>query len=93
MGDAMFVKKYARAERPGLYCRVLRPGSVKHGDLVELEPFGGESVMVIDIFRDHYRREKQEATLRRFLRAPIASRTRADVERHLKKLVEGPNEC
>jgi MOSC domain-containing protein YiiM len=88
MGDPMFVKKYARAERPGLYCRVLQPGSVKRGDLVELEPFSGETVRVIDVFRDHYHRDKQEATLRRFLRAPIAIRTRADVERHLQKLLE-----
>lgn len=88
MGDPMFVKKYAGAERPGLYCRVLEPGSVKTGDFVELEPFGGETVALLDIFRDYYRRDKQEVTLRRFLRAPIAIRTRAHLERDLKKILE-----
>jgi MOSC domain-containing protein YiiM len=88
MGDPLFVKKYARAERPGLYCRVLEAGSVKTGDFVELEHFAGETVALLDIFRDHYRRDKQEVTLRRFLRAPIAIRTRADLERDLRKLLE-----
>ena len=87
MGDLQFVKKYRHAERPGLYCRVIREGIVRTGEVVNLEPFAGETVMVIDLFRDHYRTDKDEETLRRFLRAPIAIRTRKDVERDLQKLL------
>jgi MOSC domain-containing protein YiiM len=87
MGDPQFVKKYRRAERPGLYCRVIREGIVRVGEAVGLEPFAGETVMVIEVFRDYYRTNKDEETLRRFLRAPIAIRARKDVESDLQKLL------
>ena len=87
MGDPQFVKKYRKAERPGLYCRVIREGIVRTGEAVNLESFAGEPVTVIELFRDYYRTEKDEGTLRRFLRAPIAIRARKDVERDLEKLL------
>jgi MOSC domain-containing protein YiiM len=87
MGDPQFVRKYRRAERPGLYCRVIREGTVQTGDDVKHEPFEGETVRAIDLFRDYYRSKKNEQTLRRFLRAPIAIRAREDVERDLQKLL------
>lgn len=37
MGDPMFVRKYSRAERPGLYCRVIQKGIVQAGDPVTAE--------------------------------------------------------
>lgn|SRR5574341_827774 len=89
MGDPQFVKKYSRAERPGLYCRVIREGIVRQGDAVLVERYMDETVPVIELFRDHYRRNKDEATLRRFLRAPIANRARKDVEEDLQKLLAG----
>lgn len=87
MGDPMFVKKYRRAERPGLYCRVIRQGVVQAGDQIEIERWGGEGVKAIEVFREHYALEKNEATLRRFLRAPIAIRDRADVEKRLRQIL------
>ena len=90
MGDPMFVKKYRRAERPGMYCRVIHDGLVQTGDLVNLIPYATETVPALEIFRDHYRREKDADTLRSFLRAPIAIRTRAEVERDLQKLLAQP---
>jgi len=87
MGDPKFVKLYRRAERPGLYCRVIQEGTVQAGDDVSLEPFGGETVSVIEIFRDYYRPDKDENKLRRFLRAPIAIRARKDIEDDLQKLL------
>jgi MOSC domain-containing protein YiiM len=87
MGDPKFVKKYRSAERPGLYCRVIREGTLQAGDTVIHKPFTGESVMVIELFRDYYRKNKDEETLRRFLRAPIAIRARRDVEADLQKLL------
>lgn len=90
MGDPTFVKRYRHAERPGLYCRVIQEGTVEKGDEVRLEAFSGEGVKVIDIFREHYALEKDEETLRRFLGAPIAVRTRADVDKRLRQLLKGP---
>jgi MOSC domain-containing protein YiiM len=87
MGDQQFIKKYRQAERPGLYCRVIREGTVRTGDLVDLEPYTGATVPAIELFRDYYRREKDEATLRRFLMAPLAIRMREDVEKDLQKLL------
>jgi MOSC domain-containing protein YiiM len=40
MEDRMFVKRFMRAERPGLYCRVVRAGEVQAGQAVELERYG-----------------------------------------------------
>jgi MOSC domain-containing protein YiiM len=87
MGDPKFVKIYRRAERPGLYCRVNREGTVQAGEDVSLEPFAGEIVTVIEIFRDYYKSDKDESTLRRFLRSPIAIRARKDIEEDLQKLL------
>lgn len=87
MGDPQFVKKYRQAERPGLYCRVIREGMIKAGDAVSPEPFSGEPVMAIELFRDYYQTDKEEGTLRRFLKAPIAIRARRDVEIDLQKLL------
>jgi MOSC domain-containing protein YiiM len=87
MGDSQFVKKYRHAERPGLYCRVIQEGIVQQGDVVAVEHYASETVSVIELFRDHYRRDKDEVTLRRFLRAPLAIRARRDVEEDLQKLL------
>jgi MOSC domain-containing protein YiiM len=87
MGDPQFVKKYRRAERPGLYCRVIQEGLVQAGDEVRIEHFAGEIVTTLEIFRDYYNHRKNEEKLRRFLRAPIAIRARVDVEEDLKKLL------
>ena len=86
MGDPMFAKTFRRAERPGLYCRVIREGVVQIGDSVEIDNYVGAAVGVLELFREYYVRPKDEATLRRLLTAPIAARSRADIERHLLKL-------
>jgi MOSC domain-containing protein YiiM len=85
MGDAQFVKRFREAERPGLYCRVIREGSVQAGDQVTTELHPGETVTLLEIFRDFYERKANEADLRRFLRAPVAIRTRKDLEERLRK--------
>jgi MOSC domain-containing protein YiiM len=87
MGDPKFVKRYRHAARPGLYCRVIREGTVQAGDEVKVEPCQGETVAAIELFTDYYRPVKDERTLRRFLAAPIAIRARRDVEADLQKLL------
>jgi MOSC domain-containing protein YiiM len=41
MDDRQWVKKFRRAERPGLYCRVVKEGIVKIGDAVSTEKYTG----------------------------------------------------
>jgi len=86
MGDPKWVKRFRHAERPGLYCRVIQSGFVKAGDPVSMESYCGETISVIEMFRDFYERNKSEETLRRQLNAPIAIRARQDLEKELQNL-------
>lgn len=85
MGDPLFVKRFRAAERPGCYCRVLAEGSVQAGDPVRVEPYAAETVTILEMFRDHYEKDQDEARLRLYLAAPIASRDRAEKEERLRK--------
>jgi MOSC domain-containing protein YiiM len=85
MGDPKFVKRFRSAERPGLYCRVIKEGLVTAGNDVRVETYTGETISVLQMFRDYYDRNKSEETLRRHLNAPIAIRARIDLEKELSK--------
>lgn len=86
MDHPQWVKKFRRAERPGLYCRVIREGFVKAGDPVSVARYTGETVSITEMFRDYYDKNKSEETLCRHLNAPIAIRLRRDLEKELKQL-------
>ena len=88
MGDATFKEQFRQAERPGLYCRVLQGGQVQAGESVRLERYSGETVTILEMFRDYYASSLSEATLRRTLAAPISMRARALNEKQLQKLIE-----
>lgn len=88
MQDPVFLKRFRRAERPGVYCRVIREGEVRAGDSVTLERYDGEKVSAVEVFRDFFDPDFSEATLRRHLAVPIAVRARAVKERQLGELVE-----
>jgi MOSC domain-containing protein YiiM len=83
MGDPGFLKAFVQAERPGLYCRVIRAGSLAQGETFELDDAHASTVTTIDVFRASYRKPtRQELEL--FLSAPIDLRTRADFEEQLE---------
>ena len=81
MGDPAFVKRFRHAERPGVYCRVLQEGTVRAGDAVRLERYRGETISVLEMFRDWYEPDKSVAGVRRYLAAPVASRARVSKEK------------
>ena len=83
MEDPAFVKAFVRAERPGIYCRVIETGNVRAGDQFSLEPYAGDQVSTLDLFRASYRKLDADE-LRRFLAAPIDIRTRKKFEAKLK---------
>ncbi|MGZ9167209.1 MAG: MOSC domain-containing protein [Anaerolineales bacterium] len=90
MDDPQWVKRFRHAERPGLYCRVMKEGSVKTGDAVSMERFTGEEISIPGMFREYYIKNKSEETLRRHLNAPIAIRARRDLEKELQRLLSHP---
>ena len=56
-------------------------------DPVSLQPYQGETVSVIEMFRLFYEPEPDEADLRRLLAAPLAIRARRDMEEKLEALL------
>ena len=87
MEDPQWVKKFRQAERPGLYCRVIKEGIVKAGDSVSIEKYTGETISILQMYRDYYVKDKSEEILRRHLHAPIDIRGRKDLEKELQKLL------
>jgi len=86
MDDPQWVKRFSHAERPGLYCRVIKEGLVKAGDIVSVERYPGETISILQMFRDYYDKDRSEETLHRHLNAPIAIRARRDIEKELSRL-------
>lgn len=87
MGDPRFAKRFRRAERPGIYCRVIREGEIRAGEAVRREPYGGAIITVGEMFRDFYDPNWDEARLRRYLAAPISIRDRQERARELALLM------
>lgn len=87
MGDSQWVKRFRHAERPGLYCRVIKEGFVKAGDPVTIEKYTGDTISCLQMYRDYYDKDKSEETLRLHLNAPIAIRARKSLEDDLQKLL------
>jgi MOSC domain-containing protein YiiM len=86
MDDLGFVKKFRAAQRPGAYCRVIETGEVQVGDSVILEPLIGETVSLLEDFNLYYDTNPSRDSLERALNAPIAIRTRAELNQKLAKL-------
>lgn len=88
MGDRQFVKRFRHAERPGVYCRVIREGNLCVGEPVRHEPYSGQVIITVgEMFRDFYDRDWDEARLRRYLLAPIAIRDRKERAKELAQLI------
>jgi len=86
MEDPHWVKKFRAAERPGLYVRVIKQGTINAGDPVTIEKYKEETVSIVQMYRDHYTKEYTEETLQRYLNSPIDVRSRKDLEEKLKEL-------
>ena len=87
MDDSQWVKRFRYAERPGLYCRVLQEGFVKSSEPASVERYSGETISILEMYRDFYKSPKTVESLRRQLKAPIAIRARRDIEKDLQKLL------
>ena len=88
MEDPQWVKKFRFAERPGLYVRVLKEGTIQAGDSVLVEKYTGETVSLLQMYRDYYTRGYTEESLRHYLNSPIAIRDRVELESQLQDLLQ-----
>ena len=86
MSDRVFGLVFRKAERPGIYFRVLNAGEVQAGDSVTLVESDGGTVTVLDLFRFAYETSHDAEQLRLFLEAPIAERVKTKVEEKLASL-------
>ncbi len=88
VGIPQFVKQFAQAERPGLYTRVLKTGTLQLGDSVTWLPTSADQPTVNELLATYYAREHNATTLERMLAAPIAERARALFQRWLAELAQ-----
>jgi MOSC domain-containing protein YiiM len=79
MGDPKFLKTYTKAGRPGIYCRVVKPGMVSPGDSVRHELYARDRVMIAEMLAA-VGRNLSETERARFLAAPIGRRWRPTFE-------------
>jgi MOSC domain-containing protein YiiM len=70
MGDPTFVKRYTKAGRPGIYCRVIRGGTATAGEAIEWLPFADERVTMPEMMATFGRRLSPDDRAR-YLAAPI----------------------
>ncbi len=80
-----WVKRFAAAERPGLYARVLEPGAVSAGDRAERLGSANGSPTVVELMRVWYEPDAAPERLERLLQSPLAERARAVLETRLAK--------
>jgi MOSC domain-containing protein YiiM len=86
MSEPAWVKRFAAAERPGAYARVLEEGEVGPGDPVELHPAATEQPTLVELMRLWYDTSPADEAVERALAAPVAARLRAGLERRRTRL-------
>jgi len=84
MQDSGFGMRFRKAERPGVYFRVLNGGEVAAGDGVTFVANDSSSVSILELFRFNYAMQHDIREMQRYLDAPIAIRFREKIESRLK---------
>ncbi|MCB0117531.1 MAG: MOSC domain-containing protein [Anaerolineales bacterium] len=88
MEDPQWVKKFSAANRPGFYVRVLQEGTLTVEEDVRVEKYTGETLPLVQVYRDHYEKEnRDEANLRKHLASPLSIRMREKYEGELQALL------
>ena len=71
MGDPRFVAAFHKARRPGAYCRVIKKGQVRSGDVFEHQPFSGERVSLAEVMAAEPFTKLDVTTVARLLAVPL----------------------
>ena len=85
MGEPNWVKRFAGARRPGIYVRVLEPGDVAVGDVVQQLSAESGAPTIVDLMDVWYDSDPDPQLLERLLASPLAERARTEVERKLER--------
>jgi MOSC domain-containing protein YiiM len=85
MGERRFARRFAAARRPGVYLRVLVPGTVAAGDDVRLVRDPASPLTVLQLQDLFYARGVGPEVLEHALTARLAIRARRDLERRLRR--------
>lgn len=86
MNDLAFVKKFAKAERPGVYTRVIQTGFLQAGDEVKYLR-GKYDVTALETFQLFYQKVQAIEDIERLLAVPLDERGR----KHYEKILEEYN--
>ena len=86
MQDPGFGLAFRKAEKPGIYLRVLNDGQIETGDTVTYVESAETDVGVVELFRVYYELSPDPGSLRRILQAPVASRLRDRFEKKLASI-------
>jgi MOSC domain-containing protein YiiM len=78
MSDPQFVKRYRKAERPGFYCRVIRPGQLQAGMDADLIAYKGSRITMPEMMRNFGKTISGES-LAAYLSAPVHHKLRASL--------------
>lgn len=78
MGDPGFGKRYVNAGRPGFYCRVIKPGDIAAGTVIEYEPFCGKRILVAEMM-SHYGQKASIDLIERYRGVPVHAKLRASL--------------
>lgn len=83
MGEEGWIRRFRDARRPGFYCRVLTPGTVRSGDTCDWISAPSENISLVEMMDHVYASEISEESARHALASPIAERARAEYESRL----------
>jgi len=72
MGDSGFAKKFAQAQRPGAYARVIHEGELQVGDNITLWQTAEDFASVVEVFVEWHKKDRSVEVLKRALASPIA---------------------
>jgi len=86
MQDSGFGLAFRKAERPGIYFRVLNSGEVSAGNAATFVGNDSSDVSILELFRFNYALQHDKERLLRFLEAPLAIRFRTKIEARLDSL-------
>ncbi|MCM2439267.1 MOSC domain-containing protein [Agrobacterium vitis] len=82
MEDPGFAKRYAKAARPGAYCRVLQAGMVEADMIADWTARDGDRLMLAEMIGKSFKFLDQHQKAR-YLATPIAARIRAEITNSL----------
>ncbi len=87
MNDASFVQRFAKANRPGAYARIIQEGRIAAGDTISVVKTQEDFSPVKEVFSQWHSKNKSPDLLKRALRSPIASVHKQKIQNWYDELI------